>query len=183
MTVSSNKATISLRRASTSQRSCAAHRLALNLLLTDPVKLTDMLHDRHTSLHAQCQQGPSNVSAWMSNAVCERQCAMTCMHFICFKLLALNLLVTDSVQLTALLHDPLTSLHAQCQQGPSNVSAWMSNAVCEQQCAQTCMHFICFKLPALNFLLTDPVKLTEILHDRHISLLAQCPQGPSNVSA
>ena len=56
---------------------------------------------------AQCQQGLSNVSAWMSNAVSERQCAQTCMHITCFNVVAQKTLFTDSVQLTGLLHDPL----------------------------------------------------------------------------
>ena len=83
---------------------------------------------------AQCQQGLSNVSAWMRGAVSERQCAQTCMHITCFK-------------------------------GPSNVSAWMSNAVSERQCAQTCMHITCFNVVAQKTLFTDSVQLTGLLHD------------------
>lgn len=91
--------------------------------------------------------GPSNVSAWMRNAVSELQFVQTCMHMSCSNLLALKILFTNSLQLTALLHVPLISLHAQVrcqqllstgshgQQGPlaSNVSAWMSNAVYERK--------------------------------------------------
>ena len=61
------------------------------------------------------------------------------MHIICFKLVPLQIVFTDLAKHTALLHDRRTSLHAQCQQGPSKVSAWVSNAVHVRQCAQTCM--------------------------------------------
>ena len=106
---------------------------AMQIVFTDAVKLTALLHELLTSLHAQCQQGHGNVSAWTSSAVCERQWAETCMHSICFKLEAMQIVFTDAVKLTALLHELLTSLHAQCQQGHGNVSAWTSRAVCERQ--------------------------------------------------
>ena len=63
--------------------------------------------------------GPSNVSAWMSNAVSERQCAQTCMHITCFK-----------------------GLEA------SNVSAWMSNAVSGNVLRRACTS--CFNAGAQN---------------------------------
>ena len=156
---------------------------AMQIVFTDAVKLTALLHELLTSLHAQCQQGHGNVSAWTSSAVCERQWAETCMHSICFKLEAMQIVFTDAVKLTALLHELLTSLHAQCQQGHGNVSAWTSSAVCERQWAETCMHSICFKLEAMQIVFTDAVKLTALLHELLTSLHAQCQQGHGNVSA
>ena len=92
-------------------------------------------------------------------------------HIICFKLVSLRVSFTEHVKLTKLLHDQLMSLHAQCQQGPSNVSAWMSSGVTEQQCAQTCQHI---KLVALRILFKDSRQLPPLAYDLHVSVHAQC---------
>ena len=95
--------------------------VAMQTVFADAVKLTALLHELLTSLHAHRQQSHSNVPADMISAVCERQWAETCMHSICFKLEAMQIVFTDAVKLNALLQKLVTSLHAQCQQGHSNV--------------------------------------------------------------
>ena len=157
--------------------------VALGISFTDCAILTALLHGWHTSLHAQCHQAHISVSASMRKAACQRQCAQTCMHIICFKLVALGISFTDCAILTALLHGWHTSLHAQCHQAHISVSASMRKAACQRQCAQTCMHIICFKLVALGISFTDGAILTALLHGWHTSLHAQCHQAHISVSA
>ena len=157
--------------------------VALGISFTDCAILTALLHGWHTSLHAQCHQAHISVSASVRKAACQRQCAQTCMHIICFKLVALGISFTDGAILTALLHGWHTSLHAQCHQGHISVSASVRKAACQRQCAQTCMHIICFKLVALGISFTDGAILTALLHGWHTSLHAQCHQGHISASA
>ena len=157
--------------------------MALGISFTDCAILTALLHGWHTSLHAQCHQAHISVSASVRKAACQRQCAQTCMHIICFKLVALGISFTDCAILTALLHGWHTSLHAQCHQAHISVSASVRKAACQRQCAQTCMHIICFKLVALGISFTDGAILTALLHGWHTSLHAQCHQGHISVSA
>ena len=157
--------------------------VALGISFTDCAILTALLHGWHTSLHAQCHQGHISASASVRKAACQRQCAQTCMHIICFKLVALGISFTDGAILTALLHGWHTSLHAQCHQAHISVSASVRKAACQRQCAQTCMHIICFKLVALGISFTDCAILTALLHGWHTSLHAQCHQAHISVSA
>ena len=157
--------------------------VALGISFTDCAILTALLHGWHTSLHAQCHQAHISVSASVRKAACQRQCAQTCMHIICFKLVALGISFTDCAILTALLHGWHTSLHAQCHQAHISVSASVRKAACQRQCAQTCMHIICFKLVALGISFTDCAILTALLHGWHTSLHAQCHQAHISVSA